>query len=273
MILGSILTVRYAAARTIGTERREGTLELLLTTPLSPEQMVAGQLAAVRAQFRPVRIAMLGWFGLMMIGGFFTRAWTNPALIEYIVIWFWLIVWSQFIVLPDGVSKCMWIALNTGRPASAILLAHRHQPQQSRFSRYFWIYIMLNPLNSLFLMGSSGFPSGSYAQMIFVSFFSVWGCVAVGTTLFKAKNNFSMSKRMIKEMRWVTRQPVPDSKHSRYKKWSCLDPKPLAAGLTFQMEPMRAAEPGWFQKLGGAAGRQMGKGWVNLRERRRSRVR
>jgi ABC-type Na+ efflux pump permease subunit len=49
--------------------RREGSLELLLTTPLRPDEIVEGQAAALRAQFRPVRLALLGLFALMMLGG------------------------------------------------------------------------------------------------------------------------------------------------------------------------------------------------------------
>jgi len=71
LLLASVTGIirTYAAAKTIGVARREGSLELLLTTPLRPDEIVEGQAAALRAQFRPVRLALLGLFALMMLGG------------------------------------------------------------------------------------------------------------------------------------------------------------------------------------------------------------
>src|SRR5947209_3244315 len=84
----------YAAAKRIGEDRRSNALELLLTTPLEPIEIVNGQLDALRLQFRAVsRTAAMIWLGLAVIG-LLSRNWNWRALTIYGVVWTLLIVWA-----------------------------------------------------------------------------------------------------------------------------------------------------------------------------------
>ena len=68
LLVGLDVLGSHAAARRMAADRRGGALELLLTTSLSPGEMLAGQQAALRLQFRPVKWGY-GAVLLLLVGG------------------------------------------------------------------------------------------------------------------------------------------------------------------------------------------------------------
>jgi hypothetical protein len=267
LLTGTGLIMIYAAALRIGIERREGSLELLLTTPLTPKELVEGQLAAVRAQFRPVRLGLLGLCGLMMLGGFLTRSWTVQAAISYLLIWCFFLGWCLH-QHTGKVPLAMWIALNTGRPTAAVFLSQRFDPQRGGWRRFYWWFYMAMNFRNLWrgLRWAGGFPSGSTAELVVVS------AVSGATLLFLALKHFqqpapAMSQRLANEMRLIAREPLPDPKDPRYKKWNISERMPMSAYV--KSYPERKQQQ-WGQRVGGQVGRQLGRGWGHWVRRRRS---
>jgi len=115
----------YAAARRIGEDRRDGMLESLLTTSLTPADIIAGQVAATQAQLRGPKIVISCVCMALMVAGFFIRPWNPTALAVYLVIWS-LIFWWNLCDHRYRVQLAMWIALNTGRPSFAVFRSSRH---------------------------------------------------------------------------------------------------------------------------------------------------
>ena len=87
LLWGVQIVTIYAAGRRIGIDRQEGTLELILTTPVSAGEIVEGQIAATRAQFRPVRWTLFGVCVAMMMGGFWMRSWNARSRHRVLPIW------------------------------------------------------------------------------------------------------------------------------------------------------------------------------------------
>ena len=136
--------------------------ELLLTTGLSPRQIVEGQLEGLRRQFWHLRRIVVGLCVAMMLGGFLTRQWNVGAVITYVT------VWGLFVAFclrkeQRRVPSVMWVALITGRPLFALF--------RSKGNRVQWIWIMFNLRNITrgFRGGMGQFPTGSAPELILVA--------------------------------------------------------------------------------------------------------
>jgi hypothetical protein len=75
-----------SVAQQMARERRDGTLELLLTTPMTPTEIVDALLVAPANQLRAPRCAALAFFVAMMIAGFFVRPWNAAAIATYLMV-------------------------------------------------------------------------------------------------------------------------------------------------------------------------------------------
>lgn len=205
----------FTAARRIATDRRDGILELLLTTSLSPQEIVEGEVAALSAAFRPLQFVAFALCVLMMAGGFAARPWWNTrAAIEYIAVWCVLCAWS----LKDStvsVLRVMWAALNTGRPAYSVF----------RWAGRRWIWIWaLYMLRDLFTSGfggpTPGFPTGSIVEFAMVCtigipmgvFYYLW--LAAQPDIER-----DLRRRLTMEMRLIAIEPLPDPHDPAFKKW------------------------------------------------------
>jgi hypothetical protein len=208
LVAGTRLNITYAAARQTTIERRQGSLELLLTTPLQPVEIVNGQSEAVRAQFRPVRLTVAALCLVMMLGGFLTRDWTIRAIITYVFIWFFFLGWCLY-QSRETVPRAMWVALNTGRSTYAIFQYHR--------GNYWWISILING-RSLWggLTGARNFPSGTAVELVVVICFSMFAFLMVAAFDYVEPE---AGQLLIKDMRDIARQPIPDRNDPRFKKW------------------------------------------------------
>jgi ABC-type Na+ efflux pump permease subunit len=206
------LLTAYAAGRRLGEDRRDGTLELLLTTPLAPEQIVEGQEQALRRQFHPARLTVCSLFVVLMAGGFVTRAWSLNAAISYTIIWLLFIGWC----VRKGAGSAplsMWIALNTGRPAMAMLRS------VSGGGNWGWIWMIynLNTIIRAFGRGIVQFPTGSTQELVIVSFVAVILLIIAAT---RQNAPSEMREKLIREMREIAREPLPDPHSARFWKWN-----------------------------------------------------
>jgi hypothetical protein len=233
-----------------------------LTPPLKPGEMVAGQLAALRGQFRPVCLWLLGLCVVMMLGGFLTRAWTVRAAISYVLIWCFFFGWC----LRSHIGKvplAMWIALNTGRPTSAVFLRGRRKAGRNNwFGHYWWFYMFMNAHTFWRGLGlASAFPSGSTAELVIVSSVSVFAFIILAAV---EDSPSPMTDRLQGEMRLIAQQPLPDLKDPRFKKWIVSERMPMSAYVKSYPQRM---ERQWGERFGANVGRQLGRGWVRLRRR------
>jgi hypothetical protein len=211
LLLLTVDTVmRHAAARRIGYDRRDGVLELLLTTPLTPDEIVDGQLAALKGQFRPVRHALLGLCIVMMLGGLLTRSWNAPALVSYFLIWSLFLGWCLR-SYKGTVATAMWIALNSGRPTFAVL--------RRNGTNWWWLWNVYNLrylARSIINKAAIRFPNGTAAELVLIC------CGAFGILVFLVIARLgteAVEDLLVKEMRSIAQEPVPAANDPRFKKW------------------------------------------------------
>jgi hypothetical protein len=207
----------FAAARRLGTDRREGMLELLLTTPLTTPEIVDGEVAALAEDFRPLQRLVCGLFVLMMAGGFLVRPWNVRAAITYVLVWGVLCAWC--LTHPTGrVLKVMWAALNTGRPVHAVF--HTNQ------NKWTWVWLCWNAQNLInhgFGGKANGFPSGSVLEFVIVCIIGVF--VGVIYCFGDAKQRGierETRRRLIMEMRLIAAEPLRDPNDPAFEKWDSI---------------------------------------------------
>jgi len=205
----------FAAARRVGTDRRDGILELLLTTPLSPQEMVDGEIRALEAEFKPLRIAVLGFLVLMMAGGFTMRSWNVFAAITYAAIWCALFAWC--LSSPKGrILEVMWAALNSGRPVYSMF--------RWRGNKWSWYWILFN-MGILGRRPSGGglgfaFPSGSTVEFTLLCAIGipVGAFYYLGRTVRTELQN-NLRRRLMMDMRLIATEPLPDPNDPAFKYW------------------------------------------------------
>ena len=213
LVLGTGRIAAYAASRRMALDRRDGSLELLLTTSLQPEEITQGQSAALRAQFRPVRWTVFGLCLLMMLAGFLTRPWNGYAAYTYMVIWSFLLG-ATFYQGRDTAERAMWIALNTGRSNFAFSNFHR--------GGWWWYWMIFNARNFWGGLTQAGlFPSGSRVELFSVTAIAIVILVVVVTNACVTPQS---KKLLIMHMRSVARQPLPDRSDPRLRKWDGRSP-------------------------------------------------
>ena len=208
--------IHYTAARSLGEARRDGSYELLLTTPLKPSDIVWGQFEALGWHFRLVTRTVLGLEIAMLLGGLAVRSWTGSALFVYGVVWMILLLWALGQTRDwQATSFALWVSLNCGRPAHAVW-------RTTGLNSWSWIWILFN-LQFLFSKLPT-FPTGSTFEVVFASI--IGGLILVA---FLGKRVLNMGKathvakhwerRLVSEFREIVREPLPDPQDPRFKKW------------------------------------------------------
>jgi hypothetical protein len=200
----------YASGVRIGEDRRNGALELLLTTPLTTEEIVEDQLEALRQRFQPVFWATFGLNLAMMLGGFFLRDWPELSAWVYVLVWTPLLLWSW----RRSFRSCLiilWASLNCGRPAYAFW---RATAGYNRYSLFIWIWFltMMDRLWPQF----RNFPSGSLAE------FEGVGFCAIVIPLFVLGQRLTARAKMTllcDQFRSIAACPVPEPSDPRLKSW------------------------------------------------------
>jgi hypothetical protein len=199
----------HAAAKWLGQDRRDGALELLLTTPLAPLDIVNGELEGLRRQFRPVRQMLAGLYLVMAFGGWLTQKWNVKALVSYVLIWSLFFVWG--LRRHRSVPLVMWVALNTGRPGFAVFRSHGGGWQ------WFWIFFNGRNITSTWGRSAIHFPSGSTTELVVVSFLVP---IMAAASFAKRQELAKLSELLIQDMRVIAQAPVPDPQDPVVKRWN-----------------------------------------------------
>ena len=228
----------FAAGRILAESRRDGRLELLLTTPLDPEVIVAGQFASLKAQFDPMRKTILGLFVAMALGGYLARSMNIQATIAYFLIWGGL-VWFSFGYREKPLVTAMWVGVITGQPAYR--LTH---------SKSWWVFLC-NGYNIWRLVSNIGpgtvsFPSGSLAETFLVILVTIF---VIAVVMVDAINP-SIRNQLIRDFRSLAQTPVPARNDPRFKQWKKLtDPFPTIRTMRLQPESFASRMGRRWRKL------------------------
>jgi hypothetical protein len=201
---------RLATANSLGNPRRDGSYEVLLTTPLTPKDIVSGELAGLRQLFRPVVMVVLALNVALLLSALVTRSWNARSLLVYVSIWFFLLrwVWMLQFQTREVVLPVMWVSLNCGRPFYAVW-------RLSGLNSWTWIWIVFN---FRFLLGGiSRFPTGSAAEFFIVSLVATVGMMVHLFRVYEIPKVWE--RRLIAEFREVAREPLPHPHDPRFKKW------------------------------------------------------
>jgi ABC-type transport system involved in multi-copper enzyme maturation permease subunit len=196
----------YTVAKTISAPRRDGTYELLLTTPLQPSDIVWGQLEAMGWLFNRVSRCLLILTLALMLAGLVACRWSIPTLLLYLFLWGCLLDWSwrqsrQWRhTLPAA-----WAALNCALPLRAVW-------QAPGLSRSHWLCFLLMFSNLLLFPFS---PSDSPERALTTAMGSVFFLWLFLT----CDNPDPYEGRLIDEFREVVREPLPEPDNRRFKEW------------------------------------------------------
>jgi hypothetical protein len=213
--------IHYTAARSLGEARRDGSYELLLTTPLDPSDIVSGQFEALRWHFRLVARTVLGLEFVMMLAGLAGRNWTGSSLYVYGAIWTVLLSWAWSQSRQwQATSFVLWASLNCARPAHAVR-------RTTGLTWWSWLWIPANV--QLLFAKLPTFPTGSKGEIWLVSFILVVVVVPLGLrALFAGKTRSGWvrqvsggwERRLVSAFRDIVREPLPDPDDPRFKNWN-----------------------------------------------------
>jgi hypothetical protein len=176
LLLNTVLAwlTRFAAAQAVGQGRRDGSYELLLTTPLTPGEIAQGTLESLQWRFKGVAAFVLSVDALLMLGGLAGRRWHAGALFVYLSLWLCLLTWAWCLGHRWGrMFPVMWASLNCGRPAYAVWRATSSSGTGSRWWLWIWIINLYNMRGAGRVFQS--FPTGSRGEIVFASCFTfIW---------------------------------------------------------------------------------------------------
>jgi len=199
----------HSAAQHIARERRDGTLELLLTTPLAPDHMLDGLQDAFADQFRSTRRTAFVFFCFMAATGFFARRWNPVAVAVHIILWA-MLCWFVITRPRNGMTSVAWVALVSGRAGYALRRLHN--------LGYFWLIWMLFHIR-LFAKAigksSTPFPEGTVTELVV---FSLFGLFFLLGSLNRWGGN-PLQNSIAVDMRAIAQQPIPAPQDPRFRRW------------------------------------------------------
>lgn len=205
----------FAAAKTIGDNRRSGALELLLTTPLSHLDIIRGQLAAMREQFRPIARAVLIFEIIMFVMGLQSRFWTPSSFTVYLVVWAALMLWTFNYSMPfRNALIVFWDSLVCGRPAYVALKHAGFTPSPAMIA--YWFFIGGNLIRMIIGVWMSSFPSGSITELVLIGVVAI---VLICLNTVRRVRQQNLESRLATDFRAIATKPVPEPSDPRYKHW------------------------------------------------------
>jgi len=249
---------RHTAAHLIGSPRRDGAYELMLTTPMQPNEIVSGTIKALRGHFLGLVSFVLLLDVLMMIGGVWTRPWNERALAVYFIVWAALLAWTWSLGHRLArVFPVMWISLNCSRPAYAVW-------RSSGFNPWSWIWIFFN--FQTLGRGFQRFPTGSLGETAIVLLIAVILLIVLAKRARVQARRVQEMKweplakdwvkgatelcetRLIREFREIVQEPLPDPSDPRFKRWNLQERFPWKDGLPPALPPAEAEGKGANEK-------------------------
>lgn len=204
----------FAAAKTIGDNRRSGGLELLLTTPLNHLDIVRGQMVALREQFRPVAWAVIIFEVVLCAIGLATRSWTAGSLTVYLIIWVALIIWTaSFLGSFRNALPVFWDSLVCGRPAFVALRRSGFNGSPAWIG--YFVFVGGNVVRGL-ARDWKYFPVGSFQEYVLcvVGLIVLIWTRKLGRTTLKG-----IEARLATDFRALAAKPVPEPSDPGYKSW------------------------------------------------------
>ena len=261
LLSGMELLVTHAAARQMAADRRSGGLELLLTTPLNPDEMLAGQKLALAEQFGPVQLGVSGLMLLMLLAGARSRPFTPQGIVSYLVVWSVFFVWCWRPVKKSA-ALSMWVAANCGRPLYGLLRT------KGSLAGGFWTLYWIWSIGNVF--GAFGtqvrlFPTGSTTEMLIVQAVVIWLLLFMAT---KRKSFRALEASLVSQLRLIAQEPLPEHNDPRYQQWQDVRtrfPEPPGGRAGFPGEaltpekPVKASGAWLWRPLGKVCGRVWGR--------------
>ncbi len=206
---GLICILAYAAAQTIGAERLSGSLETLLTTPLSSHEIVRGQQQALLVQFKGVLTATQVADALLFATGLALVPWSASSVFIYLLAWVFLaMIWHY--ARTETALKAMWISAWTGRPAYAA---------QQAVWPFLWPALCLSLLARGLTHGLGQIPGllGTLLVLFFV--FLLVAAFRSHSFLTPSKGRSFLLLKLIAELRDIARAPIPARGDKRFQRW------------------------------------------------------
>jgi hypothetical protein len=198
-----------SVAQQMARERRDGTLELLLTTPMTSTEIVDALLDAPAHQLRAPRYVALVFFVMMMIAGFFVRLWNAAAIATYVMVWI-ILCWFVIARPRNTLVKIIWVALISGRTAFALYRTHTYSYSWLIVASFNFYRVAVNFGNA-----SIQFPKGTALEVVSVAF--VGAIVAV--VAFVALEPPELLNTLRAQMHSIAQRPVPDPDDPRFRAW------------------------------------------------------
>ena len=262
LLTGIDMLAAHAAARRMAADRRDGALELLLTTALGPGEMLTGQRAALRRQFRRVKWGLFGLLVGMGLAGLLTRHWTTPGLVSYLAVWCVSFAWCWG-AAQRFAPQAMWVAANCGRPLYGVF---RTGGKWNRLWMLYWFWSMANSFGR-FGGRARSFPSGTIGEMWVTV--AIVLCVLLVMVFSQRKSSEAMADPLVSQLRLIAQEPLPQRDDPRFKEWKDIGtrfPEPAGGRAGFPGEDASPAKP---IKAAGAwlwrpAGRLCGLVWGKL---------
>ncbi len=215
MFLGLAWLFFYTMGRRIGEDRRSGILELLLTTGLSPKEIVEGQRLGARLLFRPVFFWVFAVLFLLSLWSLLQRDVEGMAWVSFLLAWSILFSLTYSIVSDRQSSldvQVMWNSLNSARPAYAVW----------KLAMPYWILpggLFIN-FDDILIR----FPTGRPVEVFLFGFMIVLMALLSGIELLNKRLygkgplvEEKLKTRLMDEFRSIAAEPVPEKSDPRFK--------------------------------------------------------
>jgi hypothetical protein len=213
LLLGGVYwLVLRAAGRQMAADRRDGTIEMVLTTPLNPQEMLDGQKAALHEQFKPVKLVLCGLLVLMAIAGLLMRQWTAEQMVSYLAIWCVLLFWC-WRPAQQAAPLAMWVAANCGRP---MYMGRQKGGPWNAVWKIYWLSMVANGFG-IRRGWAQSFPNGSTLQMVFILFAVFW--VIIFVAFAKRPATEKLAEALVSQLRAIAQEPLPERNDPRFKQW------------------------------------------------------
>ena len=242
----------HVAARRMASDRRDGSLELLLTTPLSPGQVLEGQKVALDEQFRPVKLGVFALLLLMMSAGFGARAWTTQGIVSYLAIWVLFFTWC-WLPAARSAPMAMWLAANSGR---SVYGSFNRNENWNRIWFFYWSWTVARGFSNVGGFVRS-FPVGSTAEMVITLTVMAWLLILMHAA---SESSASIAEALVSQLRSIAQEPLPERNDPRFKLWKDVRQRfPSADGLYVPPEssdsrPIKSSGAWFWRPVGRVTG-------------------
>lgn len=213
--------IDHAAANLLAAGRHDGSYEMLLTTPLEPNQIVWGTLEGLREHFDKLLRAVVGIDLLLALAGVGLRPWDARSFAVYLGAWGLLVLWAW----PGharwrSTLPLLWAGLNCGWPIRAVR-------KQSGNPIFHWFMVI--SCGQVALSHLSTFPTGSAEEIVI-------GCFLLVLALLLAAARESLCLpyefKLVAEFREIVREPLPARNDPRFKHWKIDERFPWGFGVS-----------------------------------------